>query len=335
MKQTQDTIRVLVISSSARKKTNYPAASGKSSFLMERVKKTLPKNWIVDTCDLGNEYGMPKIQPCNGCVSTSMALCTWPCNCYKRHSFFEPDLLWDEDIYGRIYAADVILVISPIYWHGPTSSIKLLFDRLVCANGGNPDPKTINKKDANLAVKLENSPQWKKLSHNHLEGKTAAFFIYGDEGADESDADGMPTILKHKEYFDPKKEALISTGYKSYEPIIFQLRYSGIEAPDELVHYLITGKGEKYNKNQIEALKKNLKAIKAFDQWALNVKNFVEKKGKVTPGKYAVPLRKPDSEMNPFLRQLQLLARKTIGSLILHPFGYFFFRYVAKKRALK
>jgi hypothetical protein len=29
---------------------------------------------------------------------------------------------------------------------------------------------------------LEHSEQWKELSVNHLEGRTAAFFCYGDEG---------------------------------------------------------------------------------------------------------------------------------------------------------
>ena len=335
MEQKQNNIRVLVISGSARKSTNYPAANGKSSFLMERIKKTLPKSWIVDTCNLGNDFGIPKIQACNACMSTSMALCVWPCNCYKRHSFFEPDLMWDEDLFARINAVDAIIIIAPINWHGPTSSLKNLFDRLVCANGGNPDPKTINKKDANLAAQLENSPQWKQLSRNHLEGKTAAFFIYGDEGADEADADGAPLILKHKNYFDPKKEAAISSGYASYKPIIFQLQYSGIEVPESLVQYIVTGKGVKYNKNQIAALRENKRALQAFDTWTDVVTKFVEEKGKVKPGKYAIPLQKPDSQINPFLRQLQLLVRKTIGSFILHPFGYFFFRYVANKRKLK
>ncbi|KKR96856.1 MAG: hypothetical protein UU47_C0006G0017 [candidate division TM6 bacterium GW2011_GWE2_41_16] len=335
MKHTQDNIRILVISGSARRATNCPGADGKSTFFMERIKTALPQDWTVDLCNLSNDYTLPKIQACNACASTSMALCVWPCNCYKRHSFVQPDLMWDEDLFGRIYAADAIVVISPVNWYGPTSSLKLLFDRLVCASGGNPDPKLIDQKNANLAAALENSPQWKKLSQNHLEGRTAAFFVYGNAGADEVDETGSPFLLKHKEYFDPRKEVALTHGYKAFEPIIFQLRYSGIEAPDELVRYIVTGKGEKYNKDQIPALKHNEKALHAFDVWVENVKNFVEKKGKIKPGKYPVPLKKPDSEMSVFARQVQLLIRKTLGSLWMHSFGYFTFQRTNKKRQLK
>jgi len=131
-------MRIFVVAGSSRRKTNCPAADSKASFFAERIKEKLSTDWTVDILNIGNDYVLPKIQSCNGCVSTSMALCVWPCNCYKRHDFFEPDLMWDEDVYGRIYAADAILICSPINWYGPTSSIKLIFDRLVCANGGNP-----------------------------------------------------------------------------------------------------------------------------------------------------------------------------------------------------
>jgi len=335
MEHTQKNMRILVISGSSRKTTNYSAAESKGTFFVERVASLLPKDWIVDTCNLGNDFGMPKIQACNACVSTSMALCCWPCNCYKRHSFYEPDLMWDEDLYGRIYAADAILIVAPVYWYGPTSSLKLLFDRLVCANGGNPNEKLIHRKDANLAAALENSPEWKALSLNHLEGRTAAFFVYGDGGADEADENGIPLILKHKTYFDAQKEASITGAFRAYEPLIFQLRYSGIEVPDKLVQHLVIGKGQKYNKNQINALKQNLRVLEKFDSWVHDVKTFVEQKGKVKPGKYPVPLRKPDSKMNPFIRQIQLLTRKTLGSVSMHPLGYFVARYILKKRRLE
>jgi hypothetical protein len=74
----------------------------------------------------------------------------------------------------------------------------LLFDRLVCLNGGNPRPDLIRKKDTLLAQALERSPQWKELSRNHLEDRSAAFFCYGDRGAADLDATGRPKILTHK-----------------------------------------------------------------------------------------------------------------------------------------
>jgi len=260
-----------------------------------------------------------------------MALCVWPCNCYKRHDLFEPDLMWDEDIYGRIYAADAIIVIAPINWYGPTSSVKLLFDRLVCANGGNPREDLIGHKDGALAAKLEHSPEWKKLSVNHLEGRTAAFFVYGDEGGDEIDSDGRPKILQHKEYFDPEGEEKMGHITHFYGPIIWQCRYNGIEVPENLIKEVAFGSGGKYSDNQIKDLQANKPVLENFDGWLNQAREHIGKKGKVPPSKYPIPLGKPDSQMKPLLRQAQLLARTVLGNLWLHSFGYFLSRLAAWK----
>jgi hypothetical protein len=94
--------------------------------------------------------------------------------------------------------------IGPINWYGSISNFKLLFDRLVCMNGGNPRPDVIGKKSTVLAQALERSSQWRELSKNHLEGRSAAFFCYGDRGAADLDAAGRPKI--HKGWFNPKDE---------------------------------------------------------------------------------------------------------------------------------
>lgn len=328
-------MRVLVIAGSSRKATNCPAADSKASFFIERVKKRLPQNWEVDIFNLGNDYVLPKIQSCNACVSTSMALCVWPCNCYKRHGFAEPDLMWDEDVYGRVYAADAVMVCAPVNWYGPTSSIKLMFDRLVCANGGNPREDLINHKDGNLAARLEHSHAWKELSLNHLEGRTAAFFVYGDDGGDELGKDSSPIILRHKSYFSPEDESKLGKLIPYYGPIIWQCRYSGIEVPDGLVREIVFGGDGKYSDNQIEQLKGNNEILAIFDKWVEDVKIFVEAKGKVPGSKYPVALKKPDSAMHPLLRQLQLLARTMLGSIWVHSLGYFVARYYAKKYQLR
>jgi multimeric flavodoxin WrbA len=326
--------RVLVIAGSSRRITNCPAADSKAIYLAERAREKIPRDWIVDILNLGNDYVLPKIQSCNACVSTSMALCVWPCNCYKRHSFFEPDLMWDEDIYGRIYAADAILVCAPMNWYGPTSSMKLLFDRLVCANGGNPDENLINHKDGAVAAALEKSLQWKKLSLNHLEGRTAAFFVYGDAGSDEIGVDGKPNILQHKDYFDPQVEDEFDPPGHAYGPIVWQCRYSGIEAPEHLIKSVTFGSGGKYSENQIPQLKTNTDVLTEFDKWVADTVEYVETKGPVPPGAHPVPLRKPDSDMHPLFRQIQLLVRTVLGNLWLHSIGYFTSRHAAKKLQL-
>lgn len=50
---------------------------------------------------------------------------------------------------------------------------------------GQDSEALIGHKDPARALELERSPAWKALSQNHLEGRSAAFFCYGDGGADD------------------------------------------------------------------------------------------------------------------------------------------------------
>src|SRR6266513_26496 len=170
--------RVLIIAGSDRRQYNCPGVDSKARTLMLQMADRLPQQWEIDYEDLGNVYGRARIQSCNACVSTSMALCVWPCNCYEKNNKKEPDLMWDLDMYARLDLADAWAIIGPINWYAPTSNLKLMFDRLVCTNGGNPCEDTINHKDPELAMKAEHSPEWQMMSLNHLEDRTAAFFCY-------------------------------------------------------------------------------------------------------------------------------------------------------------
>src|SRR6201985_2383314 len=137
-------LRVLLIAGSQRRLHSCPGLDSKSRALMLRMAAMMPAGWQVDTEDIGNAHGKPKIQSCNGCVSSSMALCVWPCNCYGPDSTDQPDLMWNLDLYGRLARADAWAIIGPVNWYGPSSNIKALFDRLVCMNGGNPPPHLIH-----------------------------------------------------------------------------------------------------------------------------------------------------------------------------------------------
>ena len=87
--------RIMIISGSQRRQYNCPGVDSKSRTLMLKMADMLPKDWEIDYEDLGNVYARERIQSCNACVSTSMALCVWPCNCYEKDSSKEPDLLWN------------------------------------------------------------------------------------------------------------------------------------------------------------------------------------------------------------------------------------------------
>src|SRR4028118_1690265 len=202
----QRPFRILIISGSNRRQYNCPGVDSKSRTLMLRMASQLPQDWEIDYEDLGNVYARARIQPCNACVSTSMALCVWPCNCYAKGDKKEPDLMWNLDLYARLDMADAWAIIGHINWYAPSSNLKLMFDRLVCMNGGNPDEETIDHKNPEKAMALEHSEEWKSMSLNHLEGRTVAFFCYGDKGGDEFGQDGRPKILEHKHYFNPDEE---------------------------------------------------------------------------------------------------------------------------------
>jgi len=281
----QRPFRVLIIAGSDRRQYNCPGVDGKARTLALRMLETLPQDWELDIEDLGNVFGRARIQSCNACVSTSMALCVWPCNCYEPGNKDEPDLMWDLDLYARLDLADAWAIIGPVNWYGPSSNLKLLFDRLVCMNGGNPREELIEHKNPELAMKLEHSDQWPALHRNHLDGRTAAFFCYGDGGGDEIDGTGRPKILRQPQYFDPKEEPF-DDNRESYGPLVWQCRYSGIEVPDHLWTYLQFGEGRKYSDNQAEDMIREPNVMASFDAWTGAFSSFVASKGKVTPGEF-------------------------------------------------
>jgi len=282
----QRPFRVLVIAGSDRRQYNCPGVDSKARALMFRMADRLPPDWEIDVEDLGNVFGRARIQSCNACVSTSMALCVWPCNCYEKDNSKEPDLMWDLDLYARLDLADAWAIIGPVNWYGPTSNLKAMFDRLVCANGGNPREDLIEHKNAEIAMRLEHSPQWPELSTNHLEGRTAAFFCYGDGGGDEPNESGRPRLLRpeHWDWFDPEKE-IWDDDRQSYAPLVWQCRYSGIEAPDGLWEYQEFGRGRKYSDNQAEDMERE-GVYAVFDAWTERFRDHVAAKGKVRPGRW-------------------------------------------------
>jgi multimeric flavodoxin WrbA len=288
--------RVLLLAGSNRRQYDCPGIDSKARALMFRMADRLPGEWEVDIEDLGNVWNRKKIQTCNGCVSTSMALCVWPCNCYARNNRGQPDLMWDLDLYARLDLADAWAIIGPVNWYSPSSNLKAMFDRLVCMNGGNPREDLIGHKDPELAIRLEHAPEWEALSQNHLEGRSAAFFCYGDGGGDELDSAGRPRILRHPEYFDPDAEPFENMR-DTYAPLVWQCRYSGIEVPDALWRYIEVGLGEKYSDNQAEHVTRDPAAMAAFDAWTDAFAAHIAVKGKVRPSQYRAYGYQPPSHL--------------------------------------
>lgn len=304
--------RVLLIAGSDRRQYDCPGADSKARTLMFRMADRLPQEWEIDLEDLGNVWNREQIRTCNGCVSTSMALCVWPCNCYETGNRSQPDLMWNLDLYSRLDLADAWAIIGPVNWYGPTSNLKAMFDRLVCMNGGNPREDLIDHKNPALAIRLEHAAAWQELSRNHLEGRSAAFFCYGDGGGDELDPSGQPKILEHKSWFDADTEPF-ENGRDSYGPLVWQCRYSGIEVPDALWRYVEFGVGVKYSENQAEHMVRQPEVVGAFDEWTSAFARHVAAKGKVTPGRYRAYGYRPPSHVLADLRTKWRGLRMALG----------------------
>jgi multimeric flavodoxin WrbA len=93
----------------------------------------------VDVLELGkltSEYGR-NIHLCKVCLSTSPALCHWPCSCYPKYSLGQTQD-WMNDIYPMWVAAHGVMIVTPVSWYQIASLNKLMMDRLICADGGQP-----------------------------------------------------------------------------------------------------------------------------------------------------------------------------------------------------
>lgn len=177
--------RVLLISASDRNDNTCPGEISKTSRLTELARKILKEEGLeVEVLDLSlmtSEFEKV-IYPCKGCVSTSMPLCHWPCSCYPNHSLNQTHD-WMNEIYPMWVRAHGIMIITPVYWHQAPSALKLMMDRLVCADGGNPDPTSTKGKDPDKAKALE-LQGWDYP--RHLEGRVFSLVVHGDtQGATE------------------------------------------------------------------------------------------------------------------------------------------------------
>jgi multimeric flavodoxin WrbA len=86
------------------------------------------------------------------------------------------------EIYPRWVAAHGVMIVTPVHWNQAPSGLKLMMDRLVCADGGNPDPTTTDGKDPKKAKELELAG-WPYP--RHLAGRMFALIVHGDtEGTD-------------------------------------------------------------------------------------------------------------------------------------------------------
>jgi len=177
--------RVLLVCGAARNDKTCPGEMSKT-FRMLQIARCVfaDQSFEADVLDLSllvSEYGK-SIYPCKGCVSTAMPLCHWPCSCYPNHSLGQVSDCMN-DIYPRWVAAHGIMIITPVYWYQAPTVLKAMIDRLVCADGGNPDPSSTHGKTVAEAKALE-LRGW--AYPRHLAGRSYSIIVHGDAAGAET-----------------------------------------------------------------------------------------------------------------------------------------------------
>ncbi|CAG9187315.1 hypothetical protein LMG23994_06760 [Cupriavidus pinatubonensis] len=177
--------RVLLVICASRNDFTCPGEVSKSWRLAGLARARMEAlGMTVDTLDLSLLASDPDrhIHPCKGCVSTAMPLCHWPCSCYPNHALGQVND-WMNDIYPKWVAAHGVLIVTPTYWYQAASPLKLMMDRLVCADGGNPDPSSTHGKTVAQAKALE-LKGWDYPKH--LAGGAYGLVVHGDVAGVES-----------------------------------------------------------------------------------------------------------------------------------------------------
>jgi len=209
--------RVLVVIGSARNDGSCPGEISKTFRMAGYAREILEGAQIdADVLDLSlltSDYGR-RIFPCKGCVSTAMPLCHWPCSCYPNHSLNQVGD-WMAEIYERWTAAHGVLLITPVYWYQTPSVLKLMIDRLVCADGGNPDPTSTSGKNAEKAKALELAG-WPYPKH--LAGRAYGVVVHGDVAGTEGVRRALSDWLDWMGLIDAGARARLDRFIGYYEP---------------------------------------------------------------------------------------------------------------------
>lgn len=209
--------RILLVNGSARNDQTCPGENSKTLRLARIAQQLLEADGadtdLLDLSLLTSDYDL-HIHPCKGCVSTTMPLCHWPCSCYPNHSLGQVND-WMAEIYERWVAAHGVIVLAPTYWYQSPSPLKQMIDRLVCADGGNPDPTSTHGKRVEEAKALEKQgwdyPQ-------HLAGRVFGLVVHGDVAGIETQRRNLSDWLSWMGLLPAGSQAQLDRYVGYYEP---------------------------------------------------------------------------------------------------------------------
>ncbi len=209
--------RVLLINASARNDGSCPGEIAKSWRLAKLAQQEVTAAGMEpDLLDLSlvtSSYGT-NIPPCKGCASTAMPLCHWPCSCYPNHSLGQAED-WMAEIYERWVAAHGVVIIAPTYWYQSPTPLKAMIDRLVCADGGNPDPSSTHGKKAAEAKAIEEKGWYYP---KHLAGRVYGVAVHGDVAGIETQRRNLSDWLEWMGFIPAGHQAQLDRYIGYYEP---------------------------------------------------------------------------------------------------------------------
>jgi multimeric flavodoxin WrbA len=210
--------RILLVNGSSRTEHTCPGEMSKTWRLIELAQRTIAGRggFATDILDLSrttSEFGKT-IHPCKSCVSTAMPLCHWPCSCYPNYSLGQVHD-WMNEIYPLWVAARGIMIITPVNWYQAPGPLKAMMDRLVCADGGNPDPTSTHGKNADEAKSLELAG-WDYP--RHLEGRLFAVVVHGDAAGTEALRRAMTDWANDMHLIPAGRKAELDRYVGYYEP---------------------------------------------------------------------------------------------------------------------
>ena len=119
------------------------------------------------------------------------------------------------EIYERWTAAHAVIIMTPVYWYQSPSPLKLMIDRLVCADGGNPDPTSTQGKKPDVAKALE-LKGWDYPKH--LAGRVYGLVVHGDVAGIEGSRRGLSDWLDWMGLIDAGNKARLDRFIGYYEP---------------------------------------------------------------------------------------------------------------------
>ncbi len=224
--------RILIVNGSSRSEHSCPGEISKTRRLAQHAQQAIEAlpGHEVDFLDVSTLTDEPwkVIHPCKACVSTAMPLCNWPCSCYPNHAMGQSND-WMSEIYPRWAAAHGVFLLCPVHWYQAPASLKLMIDRLVCADGGNPDPTTTRGKDPALAKALE-LQGWDYPKH--LAGRAFAVIAHGDAAGPENLRRMLADWLSDIGMIQAGPQAALDTWIGWYKP--YATSHQDLDADFEL-----------------------------------------------------------------------------------------------------